>query len=204
MISLRNISNAIASAIFASDGNGDLQAIPAGAVGSALVSQGSTALPTFTTPSGSGSSFPAGFIAIWPGTTAPTGWLICDGSEVSRADYASLFALIGTTYGAGDGVNTFLLPDFRGRTPIGYGQGAGLANTYALVQTGGEENTELAITDLPSHKHSYETRTSTTTTTDGANHGWKNTSSPATGSAGSGTAHQNMQPYLAVNFVIKA
>lgn len=59
-------------------------------------------------------SIPTGFITFWPASTAPAGWLKCNGATVSRADYAGLFAVIGTTYGAGDGSTTFKLPDLRG------------------------------------------------------------------------------------------
>jgi microcystin-dependent protein len=63
-----------------------------------------------------------GFIQIYVGSTAPTGWLLCDGSAVSRATYAALFGLIGTTYGAGDGSTTFNVPDLRSSLPVGTGQ----------------------------------------------------------------------------------
>ena len=204
MLSLRNIRNTLASAILASNENGDIVPVQAGAQGSILTSQGPAALPTFSAPLGnSGGSFPIGFIAIWPGDTMPTGWLLCDGSEISRTAYADLFALVGTTYGAGDGVSTFLLPDFRGRTPIGYGLGSGLTITHVLAETGGEETAVLTQDQLASHRHAYERNISSTTTTDGAQYGWKNSSTPASGAAGSGTGHQNMQPSLAMNFVIK-
>src|SRR5689334_21938639 len=62
---------------------------------------------------------PVGGVAPYAGSTAPTGWLFCFGQNVSRTTYASLFAAIGTTFGAGDGSTTFSLPDLRGRTPFG-------------------------------------------------------------------------------------
>lgn len=80
------------------------------------------------------------------------GWLVCDGSAVSRATYDRLFAVIGTTFGAGDGSTTFNLPDLRGRVPVGSGQGAGLTNRI-LAQTMGEETHMLTITEMPSHNH---------------------------------------------------
>jgi microcystin-dependent protein len=64
---------------------------------------------------------PAGLLADFAGNTAPTGWLLCDGSEVSRTTYAALFAAISTTWGAGNGSNTFNLPNFSGRTTVGTG-----------------------------------------------------------------------------------
>lgn len=57
---------------------------------------------------------PAGFVAAWPGKYAADGWLVCNGSAVSRTTYADLFAAIGTTFGAGDGSTTFKLPDYHG------------------------------------------------------------------------------------------
>lgn len=64
-----------------------------------------------------------GLILMWGGAAAPTGWLLCQGQAVSRATYADLFAIIGTTYGEGDGSTTFNLPDMKGRTVIGSGTG---------------------------------------------------------------------------------
>jgi len=62
---------------------------------------------------------PVGSISLFAGTTAPSGWLICDGSAVSRTTYANLFSVIGTTYGAGDGSTTFNIPDIQGKVPVG-------------------------------------------------------------------------------------
>lgn len=62
---------------------------------------------------------PIGSIELWPTTTPPTGWFLCDGSAVSRTTYAALFAVIGTTFGAGDGSTTFNLPNLKGRFSIG-------------------------------------------------------------------------------------
>lgn len=73
---------------------------------------------------------PAGFVAAWPGNTPPDGWLVCNGSAVSRTTYADLFAAIGTTFGAGDGSTTFKLPDYRGDFLRGY-----LSGTSAAIGT---------------------------------------------------------------------
>ena len=86
-----------------------------------------------------GAPLPVGAVILWvAGGTPPAGWLEADGSAISRTTYAELFALIGTTYGTGDGSTTFNLPDARGRTAIGAGQGSGLTNR-ALAAKGGEE-----------------------------------------------------------------
>jgi microcystin-dependent protein len=93
----------------------------AGSNGQYLQTQGAGANPQWATASGA----PTGSGALWFTTTAPTGWLICDGAAVSRATYAALFAVMGTGYGAGDGSTTFNLPDFRGRFALGAGGAAG-------------------------------------------------------------------------------
>ena len=99
----------------------------------------------------------AGIIQMFAGSTAPTGWLECDGSAVSREDYATLFAAIGTTWGAGDGSTTFNLPDLRGRGPIGAGAGSGLTSR-TLGGRGGSENIQahthgFTNPKIPNHVH---------------------------------------------------
>lgn len=91
---------------------------------------------------------PAGIVMPFAGSTAPQGYLLCDGSAVSRTDYADLFAAIGTTYGAGDGSTTFNLPDLSGRVVIG------VSNNHALGSTGGEASHTLTESELPAHAHS--------------------------------------------------
>jgi microcystin-dependent protein len=93
-----------------------------------------------------------GTIKYWPVATPPTYWLNCDGSPQSRTTYAALYALVGTTYGAGDGVTTFNLPDLRGRVGLGIGQGSGLTNRV-LAAIGGEENHVLVTAELAAHVH---------------------------------------------------
>jgi microcystin-dependent protein len=91
---------------------------------------------------------PSGSIFQFAGAAAPGGYLICNGSAVSRSTYAALFTAIGTTWGAGNGSTTFNLPDLRGRSPIGAGTGAGLT-ARALAATGGEEGHQLAANEVP-------------------------------------------------------
>jgi Phage Tail Collar Domain len=81
---------------------------------------------------------PTGIVAAFAGAAAPAGWLLCDGSAVSRATYSALFAVIGTTYGAGNGSTTFNLPDLRGRAV--YGVGAGAPGVGSLGATEGQSN----------------------------------------------------------------
>ena len=86
---------------------------------------------------------PAGTVHAFAGTSAPEGWAMCDGSEVSRTDYAALFAVIGTTYGVGDGLDTFNLPDMRGQflralDDMGTAQGAAGVDTDGTARTVGQ------------------------------------------------------------------
>lgn len=88
----------------------------------------------------------------YAGATSPEGWLLCDGTAINRTTYANLFALIGTTYGSGNGTTTFNVPDMRSRMPIGAGAGTGLTSR-ALAATGGAESVAIASGNLPLHQH---------------------------------------------------
>ena len=83
-----------------------------------------------------------GVIKPWAKSTAPVGYLLCDGTAVSRTTYADLFAVISTTYGAGDSSTTFNVPDLQGKTPQGYD-----GNTYNLAATGGANTVTVAVTN---------------------------------------------------------
>ena len=96
---------------------------------------------------------PVGGLMPYAGSTSPEGWLLCDGSAINRTTYANLFALIGTTYGSGNGTTTFNVPDMRSRMPIGAGAGTGLTSR-ALAATGGAESVVIASGNLPTHVHS--------------------------------------------------
>lgn len=78
---------------------------------------------------------PVGAVTMWVTGTAPTGWTLCQGQAISRTTFGSLFSVIGTTYGAGDGSTTFNLPDLRGRVPMGAGQGRNVADSANLPST---------------------------------------------------------------------
>ena len=90
-----------------------------------------------------------GEIKMWGTSSAPSGYLICNGAAVSRTTYAALYAVYGTTFGTGDGSTTFNLPNFTDRMPIGAG------STYSLAATGGAATTTISSANLPSHTHSF-------------------------------------------------
>jgi len=150
---------------------------------------------------------------------APVGWFLCQGQLVSIADYTVLFQLIGTTYG-GDGVQTFGIPDLRGRVPLSAGQAPGLS-TYVIGELTGTENVTLTSAQVGAHTHPFETSSKAATSTTPANTtalgvassgasifvygpGPSNTPlAPASiGSSGSSLAHENRQPFQAVNYII--
>lgn len=145
----------------------------------------------------------SGEMKIWPTASAPYGYLICDGSAVSRTTYATLFGVISTTYGTGDGSTTFNLPDLRTRIPVGYKSGD--SNFGTLAGTGGEATHTLITGEIPSHSHSLNTAGAAGTGLDNVN--WlsgNNGNTPgSTGLTGGGGAHNNLQPYITLNFIIK-
>lgn len=113
------------------------------------------------------SYMPTGSICIYSGQTAPTGWLICDGTAISRTLYSRLYSVINTLYGSGDGVLTFNLPNLQERIPVGKTSITNLGNV------GGNNSVTLSVENLPSHSHTGTTESggihnhTGTTTTDG-------------------------------------
>jgi microcystin-dependent protein len=149
----------------------------------------------------------------------PDGWLACDGSLVAISQYEVLYALLGTTYG-GDGVNTFGLPDMRGRLPVGQGQGPGLGS-YVWGQKSGTETVTLTTTQLPTHNHicvaTTDTGTSATPgpgavlggiapdtmyTPDITGLTGYSLATSAVGNQGGSQPHNNLMPTLSVPFYI--
>ena len=137
----------------------------------------------------------------------PSGWLECDGAAVSRSTYSALFSAIGTVWGSGDGSTTFNVPDLRGRAPIGVGTGVTLT-ARNLGTIGGAENHTLSTSELPSHTHQPSGDAVLRYTGLAGSY-----SLPAAGTdvvlnitipnTGSGSAHNNMQPWAALRFGIK-
>jgi microcystin-dependent protein len=190
---------------------------------------------------------PSGMLAPFAGATAPSGWLMCDGSAVSRSTYATLFGVIGGTYGAGDGSTTFNVPDLRGRVPAGNDSATGRLNGSDMSgltpgSTGGEATHVLAAGEMPVHSHGVTDPTHTHGYTDPTHVHQQNpstvidatggsgpsgaigsggspvvnTAAAATGitisaagtgisiqNAGGGGAHNNVQPTIIVNYIIK-
>lgn len=152
---------------------------------------------------------PAGLTASFAGAAAPSGWLLADGSAVSRTTYAALFTAIGTTHGVGDGSTTFNLPDGRGRVAVGAGTGTALTARTLGVKFGFEEITLLADQcGVPEHTHPIHSNGSDSGTTGdvftkaiGANSAAGNTQDNAPQDASD--PHSNCQPGLVLNMIIK-
>lgn len=161
---------------------------------------------------------PAGAMTATAAAAAPTGWLLCDGSLVSRATYADLFAAIGTTYGAGDGSTTFALPNGKGRVIVGRDAAVGAFDT--LGETGGEIEHQLTIPEMPMHQHqqTFSTHaiaagggstiggmTNSGGNQSGAAQQHTNYSGGITGTTDPGESipHNNLQPYIVANLIIK-
>lgn len=163
-------------------------------------------------------------IILFGGNFAPKGWAFCQGQILSIAQNTALFSLLGTTYG-GNGQTTFALPDLRGRTPVGTGQGPGLPSVE-LGEMGGEPTHTLIITEMPAHNHTAQLINSPTATVaantkiPGGNYLAPNPTtaiyysgttpgggplaggSVTVGIAGGSQPHNNMQPYLGLNYII--
>ena len=145
---------------------------------------------------------PIGAISMFGGSSAPTSYLLCDGAAISRTTYASLFAIISTTYGVGDGSTTFNLPNLKGKVPVGYNSAE--TEFDALGETGGEKTHTLLTAEMPAHTHVWANSSITSGGTRGTKDNNGSLSEIATESTGGGGAHNNLQPYIALNFIIRA
>jgi microcystin-dependent protein len=161
---------------------------------------------------------------MYAGSSTPTGWLFCDGAAVSRTTYADLFGVIGTAFGAGDGFSTFSLPNMKGRVPVGLDSSQ--TEFDVLGETGGAKTHTLTSAQMPSHTHiqnvhghaqaafgvapsagGYPTANGFVVGgagTDAQGGGRGNANTTATNqNTGGGEAHNNLQPYLVLNYIIK-
>ena len=205
-------------------GNQSSNSLAAAGGGTGLASSGTSGNVLTSDGSGWVSStpnyVPTGGLLMWSTASAPTGYLLCNGSAVSRSTYAALFAVVGTTFGSGDGSTTFNLPDYRNRFPVGAG------TTYSANSTGGSADAVVV-----SHNH---TATSSSVVTDpghshyggggnfsGSYGGWYANSdyqnlptfSNTTGitvattttvaTTGVSGTNANLPPYLGIYFIIK-
>lgn len=156
-----------------------------------------------------------GEIRIFAGNFAPAGWMMCEGQLLPIAENTTLFQLIGTTYG-GDGQSTFGLPDLRGRIPVHMGQGVGLQN-YVIGMLSGVEQVALTVQQIPSHGHPLLANTGTGHVSQpqgayvAAHRDYRafTTAAPTDTMgaqsvlpAGGSQPHENLPPYLCVNFII--
>jgi microcystin-dependent protein len=150
---------------------------------------------------------------MFAGNFNPSGWEFCNGQLLPISENETLFQLIGTTYG-GDGESTFALPQMQSRIPIHMGTGGG--SSYVLAETGGVEEVTLSIQQIPNHTHPFIVSGDSGSTSNGGG------AQPATGvtiyrpdqpanapfnagavtPAGGSQPHDNMQPYLCINYII--
>ena len=157
-----------------------------------------------------------GEIRMFAGNFAPAGWAFCDGQLLPIAENDALFTLIGTTYG-GDGEETFALPDLRGRVPIHQGTAAS-GTTYQIGENGGVEEVTLTVPQIPIHTHPLTSSTDPVTDASpgGSVHGANtavdlyaivaaplvNMSNTMIAPTGGSQPHENVQPFLCLNFII--
>ncbi|TVY09399.1 phage tail protein [Paenibacillus cremeus] len=159
-----------------------------------------------------------GEICLFPFYFAPRGWATCDGQLLPIAQNTALFSLLGTYYG-GDGRSTFALPNLNGKVPLQAGQGPGLSQ-YDLGQEGGSDYVTLLPTEIPAHNHTLQYGQAAGSQESPAGQIWKDTPGRRSGfaysslpnnvvmgaqaiaPAGGGQPHNNMQPYLTLNFCI--
>lgn len=156
-------------------------------------------------------------IRIFAGNFAPRGWAFCNGQLLPISQNTALFSLIGTTYG-GDGRTTTALPNLQGRAPMHPGRGPGLTDKR-LGERGGVEMVTLSEAQMPNHTHTLEASGRPANNDDPASDRWLGTAGSANGAyhtpanlvqmasqslpdAGGSQAHNNLQPYLTMNFII--
>ena len=153
---------------------------------------------------------PVGSILLFAGSSAPAGWLLCQGQAISRTTYATLFAVIGTTFGAGDGSTTFNLPDFRESSPVGAGQYSAVtgtthgaisaSNSYALGQFKDDQVQEHVHSSFSGDGQNWNDNAPGSGYYYMANGAWRNGSGVTNARVGT-TTHGKQ---LGINFMIRA
>lgn len=154
---------------------------------------------------------PAGTIIQFAGVVEPGGWFLCNGRSLAKVDYEYLFSMIGYIYG-GSGAN-FNIPDMRGRVGVCAGTGAGLS-ARAVGEAGGEESHVLSVGEMPSHNHTLVRKSNPDNGAYDSGNAHASESSAATtdrailgtfttNNTGSSAAHNNMQPFMVVQYLIK-
>ena len=156
-----------------------------------------------------------GEIRLFAGNFAPAGWMVCDGRLLPIVENETLFQLIGTTYG-GDGQETFALPDLRGRFPLHQGAGPGLSS-YVIGEITGTESVTLTAAQMPAHTHQAHAAVAGNDVlpaghvwaadADGNTAAYSSTSDTlmaagAISDAGGSQPHENVQPFLVINYII--
>ena len=181
--------------------------------------------PPAAPPAAVGSAVIPGTIVPYAGSSEPSdGWLICDGRSVEQAEYSALFQIIGTTYGSGSGSTTFSLPDLRGRFPLGLdNMGRGSANVVTATKAdelggvAGSEDHTLSVAEMPRHRHEPDQNDDNerrfSVIEGGGGRFYHHTSSHShtgiigneryTEYTGGGGSHNNMPPYMSLNYLIK-
>ena len=157
-----------------------------------------------------------GEIRIFAGNFPPNGWMFCDGALLPISENETLFQLIGTTYG-GDGQSTFQLPDLRGRVPIHQGTDAATGTTFQLAESAGVETVTLTTQQIPTHSHAMLATNAVGTQANPGGNILANSQGPqpyiqenpdaglnpnSLTPAGGSQPHENLQPFLGLNFII--
>jgi microcystin-dependent protein len=148
-------------------------------------------------------SYPVpGVISMYGGTASPMGHLFCNGTRVSRTTYSRLFDVIGTIYGAGNGTGTFNLPNLQGRVPVGLKASEPVFNSLGNI--GGTGAHTLSVNEIPAHTHTYLGVTGQSNFGGGIDTSADENNRPTetSGSTGGGLAHNNLQPYIVLNYII--
>ena len=160
---------------------------------------------------------PVGSITMYGGQTAPSGWHLCNGTALNRTTYSSLFNIIGTIYGAGNGSTTFLLPNMNGRFVVGVGtitDSSTQGNFTATYNLGGKDGTQkhiLTENELPSHSHTFYAKRQSSPQAGSNSHDNPRTGTSGDGyngqittdATGGGQEHENRPPYITLNYIIR-